>query len=192
MPGTSGLDGHAQDSRKHAGASHPDAEHALGRDLVRQALDAGARGYVLKNAVDLELACGDPKSGGGRDRSRSAGLEAAACAEGRSAMAASRTRELEILQLIVDGKSNKEIADRARPQRQYGCGAPRQYHGRPGHSQDGGTGGVCDSQRAGEHSVNRRSFLARNGGLASAGSLASRVGSVRPAPAASDLGFQAR
>ena len=24
--------------------------------LVRQALDAGARGYILKNAVDLELA----------------------------------------------------------------------------------------------------------------------------------------
>jgi DNA-binding NarL/FixJ family response regulator len=77
--------------------------------LVRQALDAGARGYVLKNAVDLELPSAIRKAASGQmvldpqvarrtilKGERNGGLT---------------TRELEILQLIVDGKSNKEIAD---------------------------------------------------------------------------------
>jgi DNA-binding NarL/FixJ family response regulator len=77
--------------------------------LVRQALDAGARGYILKNAVDLELATAIRKVAAGEivldpqlvkpanlRGERNAGLTA---------------RELEILQLIVNGKSNKEIAD---------------------------------------------------------------------------------
>jgi DNA-binding NarL/FixJ family response regulator len=75
---------------------------------VRQAVDAGARGYLLKNVLDLELvhavkrvAAGefvlDPQLSN-RDAlkgERSEGLSA---------------RELEVLQLIVDGKSNKECA----------------------------------------------------------------------------------
>ncbi len=77
--------------------------------LVRQALDAGARGYILKNAVDLELATAIRRVAAGEvvldpqlakpanlRGQRNAGLTA---------------RELEILQLIVNGKSNKEIAD---------------------------------------------------------------------------------
>jgi DNA-binding NarL/FixJ family response regulator len=75
---------------------------------VRQALDAGARGYMLKNAVDLELVTAIRRVAAGEvvldpqiDRlstlkgERDTGLT---------------VRELEILQLIVDGKSNKEIA----------------------------------------------------------------------------------
>jgi DNA-binding NarL/FixJ family response regulator len=74
---------------------------------VRQALEAGARGYMLKNA-DMELAAAirrvaageqvlDPKidRGPALKGQREAGLSA---------------RQLEILQLIVEGKSNKEIA----------------------------------------------------------------------------------
>jgi len=77
--------------------------------LVRQALDAGARGYILKNAVDLELATAIRRVAAGEivldaqlakpvtlRGERNAGLTA---------------RELEVLQLIVSGKSNKEIAD---------------------------------------------------------------------------------
>jgi DNA-binding NarL/FixJ family response regulator len=77
--------------------------------LVRQALDAGAKGYVLKNAVDLELPAAIRKVVAGEvvldpqvarpnalKGERNGGLT---------------NRELEILQLIVDGKSNKEIAD---------------------------------------------------------------------------------
>jgi DNA-binding NarL/FixJ family response regulator len=76
--------------------------------LVRQSFDAGALGYILKNAVDLDLAAAVRRVAAGEivldpqlDRptalkgERNAGLT---------------PRELEILQLIVNGKSNKEIA----------------------------------------------------------------------------------
>lgn len=76
--------------------------------LVRQSLEAGARGYILKNAADLDLAAAirrvlsgdivlDPqvKRGEALKGERTAGLT---------------PRELEILQLIAMGKSNKEIA----------------------------------------------------------------------------------
>jgi DNA-binding NarL/FixJ family response regulator len=76
---------------------------------VRQAIDAGARGYVLKNAMDLELSSairrlvkGETVLDGQLSKQqalkgeRNAGLT---------------PREVEILQLICDGKSNKEIAN---------------------------------------------------------------------------------
>jgi DNA-binding NarL/FixJ family response regulator len=76
---------------------------------VRQALDAGARGYVLKSAMDLELPAAIRKVAAGEivldpQVSRPAALKG-------ERNAGLTTRELEILQLIVDGKSNKEIAD---------------------------------------------------------------------------------
>ena len=63
--------------------------------LVRQALDAGARGYILKNAVDLGAGHGDPPRGGGRN---CAGLPTrrAPALEGRTRSAALTPRELEI------------------------------------------------------------------------------------------------
>jgi DNA-binding NarL/FixJ family response regulator len=74
---------------------------------VRQAIDAGAKGYVLKNALDLEL--------GEAIRKVAAGatifdpqVEQRASLKGERA--ALTQRELEVLQMIVDGKSNKEIA----------------------------------------------------------------------------------
>ncbi len=76
--------------------------------LIRQALEAGAKGYVLKNAMDLDLVSAikkvaegktvlDPQiaRGGTLKGERDTGLT---------------PRELEILQHIVAGKSNKEIA----------------------------------------------------------------------------------
>ncbi len=77
--------------------------------LVRQALDAGARGYVLKSAVDLELAAAIRRVAAGEqvlapELSRNAQLKG-------EAKARLTVRELEILQHIVDGKSNKEIAE---------------------------------------------------------------------------------
>src|SRR3989440_2783963 len=76
--------------------------------LVRQALDSGARGYILKNAIDLELGTAIRKVMAGEivldpQLSQPAGLK------GERDYGLT-TRELEILQLIVDGKSNKEIA----------------------------------------------------------------------------------
>jgi DNA-binding NarL/FixJ family response regulator len=76
--------------------------------LVKLAMQAGARGYILKSAVDLELVTAVRNVAAGQTvldpqlvrpealrGERDCGLTA---------------RELEILQLIVDGKSNKEIA----------------------------------------------------------------------------------
>ena len=77
--------------------------------LVRQALDAGARGYILKNALDLDLAGRGPKSRGRQDRARSPGRQARVALKGER-NGGLTPRELEVLQLIVDGKSNKEIA----------------------------------------------------------------------------------
>ena len=77
--------------------------------LVRQALDAGARGYILKNAVDLELAAAIRRVAAG-EIVLDAQLAKPANLRGER-NAGLTARELEILQLIVNGKSNKEIAD---------------------------------------------------------------------------------
>jgi DNA-binding NarL/FixJ family response regulator len=109
LPGTSGLVA----TRKILEASPQRAILMLSmhseETLVRQALEAGARGYVLKNAVDLELPAAIRKVMKGQ-------LVLDPQVARRSALKGERnggltTRELEILQLIVDGKSNKEIAD---------------------------------------------------------------------------------
>ena len=74
---------------------------------VATCLDAGARGYLLKNAMDLELVQAVKKiAAGERVLDPRLGDVAASDAPGRDLS----TRELEVLQLIVHGKSNKEIA----------------------------------------------------------------------------------
>ncbi len=75
---------------------------------VRQALDAGARGYVLKNAMDLELGSAIRRIVNGEtvldaQLARQESLKG----ERNSGLT---PREVEILQLICEGKSNKEIA----------------------------------------------------------------------------------
>ena len=76
--------------------------------LVSQALEAGARGYVLKNAVDLDLVSAV--------KSIAAGMTVLdPQVSHKDALKGERgggltPRELEILQHIVAGKSNKEIA----------------------------------------------------------------------------------
>jgi DNA-binding NarL/FixJ family response regulator len=76
--------------------------------LVRQALEAGARGYVLKNALDLDLARAIKEVAAGNSVldpqvKRAESLKG----ERETGLTA---RELEVLQYIVAGKSNKEIA----------------------------------------------------------------------------------
>jgi DNA-binding NarL/FixJ family response regulator len=77
--------------------------------LVRQALEAGALGYVLKNAVDLDLP-GAIRKVANREVVLDPQVARRASLKGER-NGGLTTRELEILQLIVDGKSNKEIAD---------------------------------------------------------------------------------
>ena len=75
---------------------------------VRQAFDAGARGYVLKNAVDLELVTAIRRVAAG-EVVLDPQIDRLATLKGERETGLT-SRELEILQLIVDGKSNKEIA----------------------------------------------------------------------------------
>jgi DNA-binding NarL/FixJ family response regulator len=77
--------------------------------LIRQALEAGAKGYVLKNAMDLDLVSAIKKVAEGQTV-----LDPQITRSGK--MRGERDtgltpRELEILQHIVAGKSNKEIAN---------------------------------------------------------------------------------
>jgi DNA-binding NarL/FixJ family response regulator len=76
--------------------------------LVRQALEAGTRGYILKNAMDLDLAGAIKRVADGKmvldpQLAKSDGLKG----ERETGLT---TRELEVLQHIVAGQSNKEIA----------------------------------------------------------------------------------
>lgn len=75
---------------------------------VRQAIDAGAKGYVLKNALDLELGSAIRKIAAG-ETVFDPKVEQKSTLRGER-NAALTQRELEVLQMIVDGKSNKEIA----------------------------------------------------------------------------------
>src|ERR1700688_4373919 len=76
--------------------------------LVRQDLDAGARGYGLKNAVDLELGSAIRRLVAGETVLDSQLARPATLKGDRDEHLT--PRELEILQMIVEGKSNKEIA----------------------------------------------------------------------------------
>lgn len=76
--------------------------------LVRQAMEAGARGYVLKNAIDLELVTAIRRVANG-ETVLDPQVERIANLKGEPEQGLT-ARELEILQLIVEGKSNKEIA----------------------------------------------------------------------------------
>lgn len=75
---------------------------------VRQAIEAGARGYVLKNALDLELGAAIRKVAAG-ETVFDPEVEQRSVLKGERSGALTQ-RELEVLQMIVDGKSNKEIA----------------------------------------------------------------------------------
>jgi len=75
---------------------------------VRQAIDAGAKGYVLKNAMDLELGAAIRKIAAG-ETVFDPKVEQKTTLRGERNTALTQ-RELEVLQMIVDGKSNKEIA----------------------------------------------------------------------------------
>ncbi|MGC1619506.1 MAG: response regulator transcription factor [Candidatus Acidiferrum sp.] len=108
MPGMNGLEA----TRKIL-EGHPDAAILMlsmhSEDtLVRQALDAGARGYILKNAMELDLANAVKRVAKGE---KVLDPQVARPASLKGERDGGLTpRELEVLQRIVAGKSNKEIA----------------------------------------------------------------------------------
>ena len=108
LPGMSGL----QATREILGDS-PDANVLMlsmhsESTWVRQAIEAGAKGYMLKNAMDLELGAAIRKVAAG-ETVFDPQVEPPSALKGER-NAGLTQRELEVLQMIVDGKSNKEIA----------------------------------------------------------------------------------
>ena len=75
---------------------------------VRQAIDAGARGYILKNAMNLELGPAVRRVAEG-ETFFDPQVEQPSSLKGERSGGLT-PRELEVLRLIVDGKSNKDIA----------------------------------------------------------------------------------
>lgn len=110
MPGTSGLV-----ATRRILESHPDVAvlmlsmHAE-QTLVSQALAAGARGYVLKSALDLDLASAVKRVAAG-ETVLDKNVSPLAALKGERNHGLS-PRELEVLQLICQGHANRAIAAR--------------------------------------------------------------------------------
>jgi DNA-binding NarL/FixJ family response regulator len=108
MPGTGGLAA----TRKIL-ASMPETAilmlsmHAE-ETLVRQAMDAGARGYILKNAIDLDLAAAVKRVAAGERVVDPALMKPQPLPGERHRRLT--PRELEVLQLVCNGLNNREIA----------------------------------------------------------------------------------
>ncbi|HXT74665.1 MAG TPA: response regulator transcription factor [Candidatus Eisenbacteria bacterium] len=108
LPGVSGIEAARQIRAKDSEAIIVMLSMHSEDTLVRQALEAGARGYILKNAIDLDLVAAVKKVAGG-SMVLDPQLAKPAALKGERDFGLT-TRELEILQHIVAGKSNKEIA----------------------------------------------------------------------------------
>jgi DNA-binding NarL/FixJ family response regulator len=108
MPGTGGLEATRNILAKHPKAAIIMLSMHSEETLVRQALNAGARGYVLKNALELDLAAAVKRVAAGEQVIDPALIKPDPLPGERNRRLT--PRELEVLQLICDGLSNKEIA----------------------------------------------------------------------------------
>jgi DNA-binding NarL/FixJ family response regulator len=108
LPGISGIEATRQIRAKFPEARILMLSMHSEDTLVRQALEAGARGYILKNAMDLDLIKAVKGVAEGKTvLDPQLAKPDALKGERDSGLT---VRELEILQHIVAGKSNKEIA----------------------------------------------------------------------------------
>ena len=108
LPGISGIEASRQIRAKWPDAAILMLSMHSEDTLIRQALEAGARGYILKNAMDLDLLKAVKGVAEGKTVLDPQLVKPEALkGERESGLTA---RELEVLQHIVGGKSNKEIA----------------------------------------------------------------------------------
>lgn len=109
MPEMDGVEAIAEIRRESPGAIILVLTTYDGDEDVFRALENGARGYLLKDCstADLLEAIRKVRAGGTHVSERAA----AQLADRAMAGAAVSPREVEVLQLIAAGKSNKEIAD---------------------------------------------------------------------------------
>jgi DNA-binding NarL/FixJ family response regulator len=108
LPGISGIEATRQIRAKLPEAAILMLSMHSEDTLIRQALEAGARGYILKNAVDLDLISAVKAVAAGKTVLDPQLVKQDALKGERDS--GLTVRELEILQHIVAGKSNKEIA----------------------------------------------------------------------------------
>ncbi|HEX4425041.1 MAG TPA: response regulator transcription factor [Terriglobales bacterium] len=108
LPGINGLQAIRQILEKSPGILILMLSMHTEETWVNQALEAGACGYILKNAMDLELGAAVRRVVAG-EIVIDAQLARADVLKGERSTGLT-TRELEILQWICTGKSNKEIA----------------------------------------------------------------------------------
>ena len=108
LPGMNGLDATRKTIENSPGIAVLMLSMHTESTWVRQAIEAGAKGYVLKNAMDLELGAAIRKVAAG-ETVFDPQVEQKSVLKGERSAALTQ-RELEVLQMIVDGKSNKEIA----------------------------------------------------------------------------------
>lgn len=108
MPGTSGLIATKQILQRAPETAVLMLSMHSEATLVRQALESGARGYVLKDALDLDLAAAVKKVAAG-ETVLDPKLSKPAALKGERDHGLS-PRELEVLRLICDGMSNRAIA----------------------------------------------------------------------------------
>jgi DNA-binding NarL/FixJ family response regulator len=110
MPGTSGLVATRKILDQHPEIAILMLSMHSEETLVRQALEVGARGYILKNAIDLDLAAAVKHVAAGDTV-----LDPSVARTRPTPLKGERThgltpRELEVLQFICGGMSNREIA----------------------------------------------------------------------------------
>jgi DNA-binding NarL/FixJ family response regulator len=105
MPGTNGLAATRAILTRDADAKILLLSMHSEETLVRQAMEAGARGYILKNALDLDLAAAVKRVAAGETVVDPALAHPAPGTRNRLT-----PRELEVLQLICNGLSNRAIA----------------------------------------------------------------------------------
>jgi DNA-binding NarL/FixJ family response regulator len=111
MPGASGLEATKAILAQAPGTAILMLSMHSEETLVRQAMAAGARGYVLKNALELDLAAAVKRVAAG-ETVVDEGLSKKPATPLLGRARGLTPRELEVLQLICDGLSNRAIAAR--------------------------------------------------------------------------------
>ena len=106
MPGLGGLEATTQICREFAAARIIVLTTYEGDEDIHRALDAGARGYLLKDSVRRELLQSIREVHAGQ---RHISATAANCLAEHTPRTSLSPRELEVLRLIAEGLRNKEI-----------------------------------------------------------------------------------
>jgi DNA-binding NarL/FixJ family response regulator len=123
MPGLNGIEATRRAAKAHPGTRVVILSMHADEEYVRQALTAGAAGYLLKNSErgELEIALRAAAGGGvwlspavSRTVLPTLMRELEAAAPGRTSLEKLTSRQREVLQLVAEGNTTKQIAQRLR------------------------------------------------------------------------------